>query len=37
MAADVLETQEPAHQQPWYWLCWTKLIRSPQVKGNITD
>ena len=20
------------HQQPWYWLCWTKIIRSPHVK-----
>ena len=20
------------HQQPWYWLCWTKIIRSPHIK-----
>ena len=23
----------PGHQQPWYLLCWTELIRSPHVKG----
>ena len=25
--------KELGHQQPWYWLCWTRLIRSPRVKG----
>ena len=20
-------------QQPWYWLCWTGIIRSPHVEG----
>ena len=24
--------KEPGHQQPWYLLCWTKLIRSPHIK-----
>ena len=23
--------KEPGHQQPWYLLCWTELIRSPHV------
>ena len=25
--------KEPGHHQPWYLLCWTGLIRSPNVKG----
>ena len=28
--------KEPGHQHPWYWLCWTKIIRSPHVKGQIS-
>ena len=26
--------KEPGHQQPWYFLCWAELIRSPHVKGQ---
>ena len=26
-------SKEPGHQQPWYWLRWTEIIGSPQVKG----
>ena len=25
--------KEPGHQQPWYLLCWTGLIRSTHIKG----
>ena len=25
--------KEPGHQQSWYWLCWTKIIQAPHVKG----
>ena len=28
-----LQRKEPGHQQPWYSLCWTGLILSPQVNG----
>ena len=28
--------KEPGHQQTWYWLCWTELIRSPHCKGKET-
>ena len=31
--------KEPGHQQPWYWLCWTGIIRSlhicpPHIKNG---
>ena len=26
--------KEPGHQQPWYLLCWTKLICSPMLRVN---
>ena len=25
--------KEPGHRQPWYLLCWTRIIRSPHVKA----
>ena len=25
--------KDPGHQQQWYLLCWTELIRYPHVKG----
>ena len=25
--------KEPGHQQPWYWLWWNELFRSPLIKG----
>ena len=28
--------KEAGHQHPWYFLCWTKLIRSLHVKGTFT-
>ena len=27
--------KEPGHQQPWYWPSWTKITRSPHVKGKV--
>ena len=27
IVADALETRGAGHQQPWHWLCWTKLIQ----------
>ena len=29
--------KEPGHQQPWYWLCWTKLILFLHIKGWIFE
>ena len=28
--------KESGHQQPWYLLCWTKLILSSHIKGYLT-
>ena len=25
--------KEPGYQQPWYWLCWTRIIRSLHVNA----
>ena len=25
---------EPGYQQPWYWLCWSRVMKFPHVKGS---
>ena len=26
--------KRPGHQEPWYWLCWTAIIRSRKLRGK---